>query len=228
MVKKKFVKFSILFFFISLFNTKLTADTEKSINAIELVQRSENAYKIIASNKELKNIEEFLKKGKAIMIFPEIYEGGLFFGAKAGNGVLLIRNNNSWSGPFFYTLGGVSFGLQVGVKSGKVVFVVMTDKGLQSIVKQRVKFGVDVDAAIANQGIGYSAESTIKLADIYSFSDNSGLFIGGSFEGTYVQPRNDINRTFYNKEFTSDEIINNFTSSINASDLVNTLNNYKK
>lgn len=228
MVKKKFVKFLILFFIISLFHSKLTADTEKSIDAVELVQRSENAYKTIMSNKELTDFEEFFKKAKAIMIFPEIYEGGLFFGAKGGNGVLLIRNNKSWSGPFFYTLGGVSFGLQAGVKAGKVIFAVMTDKGLQSIVRQRVKFGVDLDAAIANLGIGYSAESTLQLADIYSFSDNSGLFIGSSFEGTYVQPRNDINRTFYNKNFTSDEIINSFTSSINSSALINTLNNYKK
>ena len=78
----------------------------------------------------------------------------------------------------------------------------MTEKGLKSILRERVKFGVDVDAAVANQGVGYSAESTIRLADIYSFSDNSGLFIGGSFEGSYIQPRNDLNTAFHKKSFS--------------------------
>ena len=80
-------------------------------------------------------------------------------------------------------MGGVSFGIQFGLKSSKVILTVMTEKGLKSILRERVKFGVDVDAAVANQGVGYSAESTIRLADIYSFSDNSGLFIGVRSKG---------------------------------------------
>ena len=65
----------------------------------------------------------------------------VFVGAKGGNGLLLVRKNNSWSGPFFYTMGGVSFGIQFGLKSSKVILTVMTEKGLKSILKERVKFG---------------------------------------------------------------------------------------
>ena len=55
---------------------------------------------------------------------------------------------------------------------------VMTHRGLKSILKERVKLGVDVDAVVVEGGVGYSAESTLRLADIYSFSDNKGLFLG--------------------------------------------------
>ena len=58
----------------------------------------------------------------------------------------------------------------------------MTNRGLKSVLKERVKFGVDVDAVVVSDGIGYSAESTLRLADIYSFTDNAGLFIGSSVE----------------------------------------------
>ena len=44
---------------------------------------------------------------------------------------------------------------------------------------------------------------------IYSFSDNAGLFIGGSFEGTYLQPRNDLNKIVHGVELSSDEILSN-------------------
>ena len=53
---------------------------------------------------------------------------------------------------------------------------VMTNRGLKSVLKERVKFGVDLDAVVVSDGVGYSAESTLRLADIYSFTDNSGFF----------------------------------------------------
>ena len=88
-----------------------------------------------------------------------------------------------------------------------MIMTVMTNRGLKSILKERVKLGVDVDTAIINSGFGYSAESTLRLADIYSFSDNSGLFLGGSLEGTYLQPRNDLNKVIHGTELSADEII---------------------
>ena len=149
----------------------------------------------------------------------------LIFGAKGGNGLLLIRNDGSWTGPFFYTIGGLSVGLQFGLKSGKVIMTVMSLRGLKSILGERVKFGVDIDAAVMNEGIGYSAESTLRLADIFSFSDNAGLFLGGSFEGTYLQPRNDLNLSLYNQEYTKEEILEETSFNKAALEVIQILKN---
>ena len=201
----------ILFLLISLFHTNYVfSNNEKKVTATQLIYSSEDSLKNLIKNKELSNLPDYLKNARAILIFPEIYEGGLIFGAKGGNGILLIRRSESnFSGPFFYSIGGVSFGLQLGVKSAQVAMAIMTNRGLNSILKERVKLGVDVDTALINTGIGYSAESTLRLADIYSFSDNAGLFIGGSFEGTYLQPRNDLNKIIHGVELSSDEILSN-------------------
>ena len=120
---------------------------------------------------------------------------------------LLIKKGEELTGPFFYSLGGLSFGLQAGAKSGRVVMTVMTHRGLKSILKERVKLGVDVDAVVVEGGVGYSAESTLRLADIYSFSDNKGLFLGTSIEGSYLQPRNDFNKIIHKKELRADDIL---------------------
>ena len=158
---------------------------------------------------DIKNFKNYLKNCRAILIFPEVYEGGFFFGAKGGNGVLLIRKSkDTFTGPFFYSIGGLSVGLQFGAKSGKVVMTIMTNRGLKSVLKERVKFGVDVDAVVISDGVGYSVESTLRLADIYSFTDNSGLFLGSSIEGSYLQPRNDLNRRLYKTDLDSDDILN--------------------
>jgi len=76
-----------------------------------------------------------------------------------------------------------------------------------------------------NEGIGYSAESTLRLADIFSFSDNAGLFLGGSFEGTYLQPRNDLNLSLYNQEYTKEEILEETRFDKAALEIIQTLKN---
>lgn len=190
-----------------------------------LINRSDKALKDLFKNKDLEMLPGYIKKSKAILIFPEIYEGSLLFGAKGGNGLLLIRKNGSWTGPFFYTIGGLSVGLQFGLKSGKVVMTIMSLRGLKSILGERVKFGVDIDAAVMNEGIGYSAESTLRLADIFSFSDNKGLFLGGSFEGTYLQPRNDLNFSLYNQEYTKEEILEETSFNKAALEVIQILKN---
>ena len=227
-MKIKIILYNILtLVFIFSFSQSYSLNQEE-LEAKQILQSSELSLKKLIANSDLKSLKKFLKDSRAILIFPKVYEGGFIFGAKGGNGLLIIRRgNNKFSGPFFFSIGGVSVGLQVGAKSGKVVMTVMTNRGLKSILKERVKLGVDIDAALISQGFGYSAESTPRLADVYSFSDNSGLFLGGSLEGTYLQPRNDINDAFHKKRFISDDILNNSLISKdlqNLSDILNRLN----
>ena len=206
-------------------NNPVNSSDEGYDEVLDLVNRSDKALKNLLKNKDLKMLPGYINKSKAILIFPEIYEGSLIFGAKGGNGLLLIRNDGSWTGPFFYTIGGLSVGLQLGLKSGKVIMTVMSLRGLKSILSERVKFGVDIDAAVINEGIGYSAESTLRLADIFSFSDNKGLFLGGSFEGTYLQPRNDLNFSLYNQEYTKEEILEETSFNKAALEVIQILKN---
>ena len=42
--------------------------------------------------------------------------------------MIIRRSENEFSGPFFYSIGGLSFGLQVGAKSGQVLMTIMTNR----------------------------------------------------------------------------------------------------
>ena len=214
----KAFKFIILFFAFSV-PLSVLAINEKKLTVVNLIESSEDTLKILNQNSDIKHFEKYLSKSRAILIFPEVYEGGFIFGAKGGNGILLIKKGEKFTGPFFYSLGGLSIGLQVGAKSGRVIMTVMTHRGLKSILKERVKLGVDVDAVVVTDGIGYSAESTPRLADVYSFSDNDGLFVGTSIEGSYLQPRNDLNKVVHRKNLDPDEIIKHQNFNKEADDL---------
>ena len=214
----KTFRFIILLFSFSI-PLSVLAVNEKKLTVVDLIESSEDTLKILDQNSDIKNFQKYLSKSRAILIFPEVYEGGFIFGAKGGNGILLIKKGKKFTGPFFYSLGGLSIGLQVGAKSGRVIMTVMTHRGLKSILKERVKLGVDVDAVVVTDGIGYSAESTPRLADVYSFSDNDGLFVGTSIEGSYLQPRNDLNKVVHRKNLDPDEIIKHQNFNKEADDL---------
>ena len=102
-----------IFLLFSFLKTDLSSSENDKIDAKQLIINSQFALEKIANTKDLNSFSDYLKNSKAILIFPELYEGGLFFGAKGGNGILLIKKKSNWSGPFFYTMGGLSVAVQL-------------------------------------------------------------------------------------------------------------------
>ena len=104
---------------LSLSFKKVYADYEDKVNSIQIIQSAEVAIKSLIENDDIENFSEYISNCRGILIFPNVYEGGLLFGAKGGNGLLLIRKSEGeFSGPFFYSLGGLSVGFQIGMKRG--------------------------------------------------------------------------------------------------------------
>ncbi len=143
------------------------------------------------------------------MIFPQLYKGALFIGGQGGSGVLLARRpDGTWSYPAFYTLGSISFGLQIGGQTSEAVLIIMNDKALNALMEDQVKLGADMGAAVGPVGTGVAASATTSFGeDIYTYSTNQGLFIGASFEGAIVARREDWNGDFYNGVTSPSDIV---------------------
>ena len=91
-----------LFFFLITFNFSV-ADEEDKLSSIQIIQSSELTIKTLLKNEDISNFREYISNCRGILIFPNVYEGGLLFGAKGGNGLLLIRKSeDEFSGPFFF------------------------------------------------------------------------------------------------------------------------------
>lgn len=152
-----------------------------------------------------------VKQAKGLLIVPDLLKGGLIIGGSGGDGVLLVRDNKTgeWSEPAFYTVGGASIGLQVGVQSSEVMLLVMTDKGLESLYSSSdFKLGGDASVAIGSHGEGVEGSSTADLqSDYLSFSRSEGLFAGLSLEGSSINFSDDANMAYYGKSTTPRNII---------------------
>ena len=157
-----------------------------------------------------KELQSRLGHARGILIVPSLYKGGFVFGGQYGNGVLLGHlDDGSWSYPAFYTMEGGSFGLQIGIETTSIVFLIMSDKALNAVLSNQFKFGADTGITFLAVGAGINASTTSNLgADIIAFSlTGLGLYGGISLEGTILAPRESWNALYYGKEVSSRSLI---------------------
>ena len=166
----------------------------------EIIQLSHISVQKILQHKDIgPSVRDLLGRAKGIMIFPDLYKGAIFFGAEGGSGLLMAKGRGGrWSYPAFYYMGSGSFGLQLGAQTAEVMLMIMTERGLNAIINQKVKVGGEVNAAIGPYGVGGEASTTTNLgADIFTYSINEGAFVGFSFEGAVIYPRKEWTSEYY-------------------------------
>lgn len=146
-----------------------------------------------------------LKDAKGVLIYPQVLKAGFVFGGSGGTGVLLTRDSKTgeWSDPAFYTLGSVSFGLQIGGEAAEVVLLVMSQKGVDSLLTSKFKLGGDTSIALGPVGAGAKSDVT---ADFISFAKSKGLYAGLNLDGSYLNVRDSLNKAYYGKEATPVDI----------------------
>jgi lipid-binding SYLF domain-containing protein len=151
-------------------------------------------------------LHSHLKDAKGVLIFPQVLKAGFIVGGSGGTGVLVVKDEKTgdWSQPAFYTIGAVSFGLQIGGEAAEVVMMAMSQKAIDSLFASSVKLGGDTSIAIGPLGGGAKGNIT---ADFISFAKSKGLYAGLNLEGSVVDVRDSINKAYYSRDVRPVDII---------------------
>jgi lipid-binding SYLF domain-containing protein len=167
----------------------------------KLVDRADKTLSNFLRDPDMTWLQRNIGRAKAVMVAPEVVKAGFIFGGSGGRAVTVARDEKTgkWAGPAFYTLATASVGFQAGVSVSEVVTLVMTEKGLNSLLAPSVKLGGD--ASVAAGPIGAGAKSDV-VADFVSFSRAKGLYGGLNLDGTVIAISNEWNETYYNKKGT--------------------------
>ncbi len=139
-------------------------------------------------------IQDNLNRSRGVLIAPQLVRAGFIFGGSGGRGVLCARDGKSWAGPAFYNLATVSVGFQAGIDVSEAIIVVMTDRGLNSLLASSFKMGAD--ASIAAGPVGAGARSTVT-ADLITFTRARGVYGGLNLDGTVVSTNVPWNDAFF-------------------------------
>jgi SH3 domain-containing YSC84-like protein 1 len=175
-----------------------TKDEDTLINASGVLQG-------MLSDKNISR--DAILKAECIVVLPEVKRVGLVVGGSGGRGPMLCRTgpafNGGWSAPAMYTVGGMSAGLQIGASSSDMVLLIMTEKGVNAILKGKTR--VDADATVAVGPVGTAQR--LSGNDILSYGRSEGMFVGLSLNRAFLEPDHDANRRLYGKAITPTEIV---------------------
>jgi lipid-binding SYLF domain-containing protein len=156
-------------------------------------------------------LHQNLDRAKGVLIFPQVIKGGFIWGGSGGTGVFLVRDERtgSWGEPAFYTIGSVTFGLQIGGEASEVVVLAMTQKAIDSLLSSSFKLGGDASIALGPIGGGAKANADIPsvTADFLSFAKSKGLYAGLNLEGSVIAVRGSLNDAYYGKAVRPADIV---------------------
>ena len=153
--------------------------------------------------------KSLLRRAKAVMVCPRIFKAGFFFGGEGGSCVMLARaGNGTWSYPAFYTIGSGSFGFQFGIEDNQLLMLILTEKGLNAVLDNQVKFGANAGVAIATIGAGIQGSTTAAVgADIVAFSASRGLFGGVALEGSVMSTDTQWDQAYYGQAYAARQLV---------------------
>jgi SH3 domain-containing YSC84-like protein 1 len=142
--------------------------------------------------------EEVLSNAKCILVVPNLIKGGFIFGGKHGRGVASCRTSSGWSAPAFVSVGGGSWGLQIGVEGVDLVMLVMNDHGFQHLLSSKFELTGEGSVAAGPVGRHASAGTDWKMnTEMLTYSRSKGVFAGLTLEGAVVEQDNDSTRAIY-------------------------------
>jgi len=163
--------------------------------------------------------EEVLSNAKCILVVPDLIKGGFIFGGKHGRGVASCRTSDGWSAPAFVSVGGGSWGLQIGVEGVDLVMLVMNDQGFQHLLSSKFQLTGEGSAAAGPVGRHASAGTDWKMnTQVLTYSRSKGAFAGLTLEGAVVQQDDDSTRAIYGKNMKFRNILSGKVSTPKSAD----------
>jgi lipid-binding SYLF domain-containing protein len=157
--------------------------------------------------------EEVLDNAKCMMVVPHLVKGGFVFGGKHGRGVATCRTAKGWSAPAFISVGGGSWGLQIGVEGVDLVMLIMNEQGLQHLLSSKFQVSGEGSAAAGPVGRHASAGTDWKMnTELLTYSRSKGAFAGLTLEGAVVQQDEDSTRAIYNKNVPFSTVLSGKTT----------------
>lgn len=174
------------------------------------LQKANNVLDEVMKTPERSIPSDLLSKAVCVGIVPSELKLAFGVGGTYGRGVLVCRKggDGNWGAPSMFTLGGGSFGFQLGGKATDVVFLVMNPEGAKKLVQDNIQLGAGVSAAAGPVGRSASGATDAQLhAEILSYSRSRGLFAGASLDGAVLKQDKGDNRKLYEQEVTAKQLL---------------------
>src|SRR2546428_1876733 len=208
----------LLMSFIGLVGTFAWAGSARE-DTVDRLQKSVDVLHAIMSTPDKGIPEEVLSNAKCILVVPDLIKGGFIFGGKHGRGLATCRTSDGWSAPGFVSVGGGSWGLQIGVEGVDLVMLVMNDQGFQHLLSSKFQLSGEGSAAAGPVGRHASAGTDWKMnTQMLTYSRSKGLFAGITLEVAVVHQDDDSTKSIYGNNVRFRNILSGRVSTPRSAD----------
>ena len=197
-MKRLLIVFVLIFSVADIFAGSVEEEILEASNSMKKLVRSQNGIPI-----------SIIKDAKAIVIVHDSVKFGFFVGGKYGEGVAIIKKEDgNWSYPFFVKLSGGSLGFQIGFEVVDSILVFRSKNSVKELLSDKFTLGVEASASAGPMSINADKSSEVDMsAEIFTYSQNSGLFAGAILNGAVISNDNEKNRALYGNDANVKKIV---------------------
>jgi lipid-binding SYLF domain-containing protein len=190
----------------SLFLSSLALSGARAATEQELVDQSAEILRAFWQIPENQIPPRIMSNARGLAII-RVLKIGFGVSGKGGQGVLVARTAQGWSGPSFIGLGGAGWGLQVGAELTDFIFVLNNDAAVRAFSRDgNIKLGADLSAAAGPVGRDLQG-AVMSTAAVYTYSRSKGLFAGVSLEGAIIATQKTANERYYGQSIGARSIL---------------------
>ncbi len=172
------------------------AISEEAKDAFSHINEAIRVLRTMEADAGLRNA---LQRAPGVFVLPDYGRAALGVGARGGAGVLFVKRGGAWSNPAFYTLGGLSVGLQAGAEGGSIAMILNNQKALNSF-KQNNNFSLNADAGLTVITWSGKGQASVGKGDVIMWSDTAGLFGDVSVSVTNINFDEDETSAYYGQQ----------------------------
>jgi lipid-binding SYLF domain-containing protein len=152
---------------------------------------------------EILNIPDNIPKGvldksECVIVIPSVKKFAIGVGGNYGRGAVTCRGGQTFTGPWgppaMVALEGGNIGFQLGGQATDFVLLVVNPKGIDSILKSKVK-------------LAQAATDVLMHAEILTYSRSRGLFAGISLDGSTLRPDNSATEKVYGRKVSARDVV---------------------
>jgi len=153
--------------------------------------------------------QELLDRSECVAVFPSVKKAGFVVGAQYGKGLISCRRSEGgWGAPAYFTIGGGSFGLQIGGQAVDLILLIMNKSGIDGLLQDKFEIGAGASASAGPVGRNTHASTDILMkAQILSYSRSRGLFAGLELKGAVITQDKDADHDIYGQEVSARDIL---------------------
>jgi SH3 domain-containing YSC84-like protein 1 len=163
----------------------------------------------------------WLDRAECVVVFPSVKKFAIGIGGNYGRGAMSCRSGAHFTGPWgppaMMALEGANIGFQLGGQATDFVLLIVNPKGIDSLLKSKVKLGADAAAAAGPKGRDAQAATDVLMhAEILTYSRSRGLFAGVSLEGSTLRADNSASEKVYGRKVNARDIVIGHAVATNA------------